>query len=443
MTWIYKPKSVSSPDTPGLHSDLGSPASMPAPSATSSENPTASLYYKHTSPADVSTTPLYGTTSTPLTDIPGEEQTSLLLGSPVSHTVQPPREPALVTTEISGPTPSGSLARWSPDTSCWRTYQVSMWAMLDGNLTGEPWSDSFPNWGTMRNGELIPLPTPEPHTTDAGGGSWHIPTPTAADHFKGDLTSSQHSDGSMHSMTLPDFVNRWPDDMFPTPSTMDHIERKGMRPSRAATNRTTGYLSEEAVMWATPTVNDSKNNAGPSERKRHGPSLNVQAANMWPTPKSTRSGPDYAREGRDGSGGDDLATSVAKEEHTWPTPSSASQGMGGTSGRFNKMQQLTDEGVITEEERRTMVQGSGGALNADWVEWLMGVPQGWSIAEPCADYDGWLQQQRAASHWLEEQGLPRTIVGQENRVNRLKMLGNGIVPNAAALAITELSARLL
>ena len=207
----------------------------------------------------------------------------------------------------------------------------------------------------------------------------------------------------MHSVTLPDFVNRWPDDMFPTPSTMDHIERKGMRPSRAATNRTTGYLSEEAVMWATPTVNDSKNNAGPSERKRHGPSLNVQAANMWPTPKSTRSGPDYAREGRDGSGGDDLATFVVKEEHT----------------------------------------SNGGALNADWVEWLMGVPQGWSIAEPCADYDTWLRQQLAASHWLEEQGLPRTISGQENRVSRLKMLGNGIVPSAAAMAIKELSARLL
>jgi hypothetical protein len=32
--------------------------------------------------------------------------------------------------------------------------------------------------------------------------------------------------------------------MWPTPSTMDHIARKGMRPSRAATGRTTGYLSE-------------------------------------------------------------------------------------------------------------------------------------------------------------------------------------------------------
>jgi hypothetical protein len=31
---------------------------------------------------------------------------------------------------------------------------------------------------------------------------------------------------------------------LPTPNTMDYIERKGMRPSRALTNRKSGYLSE-------------------------------------------------------------------------------------------------------------------------------------------------------------------------------------------------------
>ena len=34
---------------------------------------------------------------------------------------------------------------------------------------------------------------------------------------------------------------------------------------------------------------------------------------MWPTPKSSPSGPDYARSTRDGSGGDDLATAAARE----------------------------------------------------------------------------------------------------------------------------------
>ena len=42
--------------------------------------------------------------------------------------------------------------------------------------------------------------------------------------------------------------------MYPTPTTMDHIDRKGMRPSRAATNRKTGYLSEMIKMYPTPTV---------------------------------------------------------------------------------------------------------------------------------------------------------------------------------------------
>ena len=330
MTWIYKPKSASSPDTLGLHSDSGSPASMPAPSVTSSENPTASLYYKHISPADVSTTPPYGTTSKPLTDIPGEEQTSLLLDSPASHTVRPVKEPALVTTETYGPIHSGSLAKWSPDTSCWRTYQVSMWAMLDGHLMGEPWSDNFPNWGTMRSGELIPLPMPGHLISGADGGYWGTPTVNDSKNNAGESQSKRHG------------------------------------PS----------LNVQAGQWPTPMASDAIGNRTSKGKDRPDEGGLLQAAKMWPTPKSSRSGPDYAREGRAGSGGDDLATFVAKEEHTWPTPSSASQGMGGTTGRFNKMQQLTDEGVITEEERRTMVQGSGGALSADWVEWLMGVPQG-------------------------------------------------------------------
>ena len=33
-----------------------------------------------------------------------------------------------------------------------------------------------------------------------------------------------------------------------TPTATDHIERKGLRPSRAATGRTGGYLSEEVVI---------------------------------------------------------------------------------------------------------------------------------------------------------------------------------------------------
>ena len=40
---------------------------------------------------------------------------------------------------------------------------------------------------------------------------------------------------------------------------------------------------------------------------------------------------------------------------------------------------------------------------------------------------------RDGTWWDTERGLPRVTTGVENRVNRLKMLGNGIVPATLAL----------
>ena len=39
---------------------------------------------------------------------------------------------------------------------------------------------------------------------------------------------------------------------WPTPNTMDTVDRKQMRPSRAATGRETGYLTEALVDYAQP-----------------------------------------------------------------------------------------------------------------------------------------------------------------------------------------------
>jgi hypothetical protein len=91
------------------------------------------------------------------------------------------------------------------------------------------------------------------------------------------------------------------------------------------------------------------------------------------------------------------------------------------------------------------VSSTSGVLSADWVEWLMGIPQGWTDIDRKAAYDTWIAGDPGARrlHWVKEDGLPRTVTNQKNRVSRLKMLGNGIVPGTAALAIKELSARLL
>jgi hypothetical protein len=48
---------------------------------------------------------------------------------------------------------------------------------------------------------------------------------------------------------------------WPTTTTMDHIEREGLRPSRVATNRTGGYIAEvlagmPTAGWLTPSANE-------------------------------------------------------------------------------------------------------------------------------------------------------------------------------------------
>jgi hypothetical protein len=81
------------------------------------------------------------------------------------------------------------------------------------------------------------------------------------------------------------------------------------------------------------------------------------------------------------------------------------------------------------EEARAMGAGNGGKLNPDWVEALMGFPQGWTDIDrgetANADYPGsWIY-----GTW--EEGIPRVLPYAKNRTIRLKCLGNAVVPQIA------------
>lgn len=77
---------------------------------------------------------------------------------------------------------------------------------------------------------------------------------------------------------------------------------------------------------------------------------------------------------------------------------------------------------------------SAGNVNPMWVEWLMGLPLGWT--DPVTDNADLV----AHPGWPDEPiGVPRTIYPQEHRKARLAALGNGLVPQAATTALTVLN----
>lgn len=75
-------------------------------------------------------------------------------------------------------------------------------------------------------------------------------------------------------------------------------------------------------------------------------------------------------------------------------------------------------------------------LNPDWVEKLMGVPRGWTALD--GDSNKW--QNNWSGDW--EGNTPRTTDIKKDRIDRIRMTGNGVVPATAAKAWTVLSARL-
>ena len=161
----------------------------------------------------------FGMMFKPLTDIPGEE---LSMSSVVAFHVRTlvPQEKAQELTESDqecGEKWLASFVKYDPDSSLWRTHQCS----LLGDL--EPFSETWPQWGLMRDGEcweqrmleqtirgtesgLSPNGVDSfhtPNTTGLDGGSnsrkalkkkmEKFPTPTASDHKDQPTRSEEHT----------------------------------------------------------------------------------------------------------------------------------------------------------------------------------------------------------------------------------------------------------
>ena len=148
------------------------------------------------------------------------------------------------------------------------------------------------------------------------------------------------------------------------------------------------------------------------------------------------------------------------ESQFWPTPMASSWG---GSGHRKTLKALQDRGLITEQERLSLQKGNQIDTNPALLEWLMGYEQQFTKLVPtptATDYRGgcstryWrphsqnIQVERerergeglrrpaekpCGSHnpwenWPDEPGVGRVANGVSRRVDRIKCLGNAVVP---------------
>ena len=179
---------------------------------------------------------LSGTTFAPLMENLGQEKSMSSQVDSLVRTFQPQeKEQDLKEKDRdSGEKWRGSFVKYDPDTSLWRTHQCS----LLGDL--ELFSENWPQWGLMRDGECWEQQTlaqtirgTESGLSPNGVDSFHTPNTTGLD------------GGSNSRKAL-----RKREEMWPTPV---HSEaRQGLQIRREGKKGTQTSLSTAVLTWPTP-----------------------------------------------------------------------------------------------------------------------------------------------------------------------------------------------
>ena len=212
-----------------------------------------------------------------------------------------------------------------------------------------------------------------------------------------------------------------------TPNTMDHL------PPR----------SPEAVIKQQE--NHRKGRPRPSNLREQ---VDKNTVALYPAPRATEKYPTPAA--RDGNGTNDLEKTLTKlknnerchidqlpnyimvKEHynaeKYPTPTVQDSDKATKKMRDNHQNNLTAVVFNPKLSNDTSIDLKDH-LNPYWVDALMGLPQGWTALDGTEtkmqgtwDNDSW------------EEGIPRVIKECPNRVDRIRLCGNGVVPQTACIA---------
>nr|WP_264162475.1 hypothetical protein [Burkholderia cepacia] len=184
----------------------------------------------------------FGMTFEPLTaDLGAELLTSWLADFLAKTSAQPaPETDSMANVADSGPKWLGSFARFSPSESKWKTAQCSLLGDSD------EFSETWPRWGSMRNGGCYLRPIQTPLIYGSGSGSEVIwPTPTV--HGNHNMPGASASSG----WGLSSAAKLWP---TPTASLADKGGRITPRKGREG-----GTLIEavSSRMYPTPVADDT------------------------------------------------------------------------------------------------------------------------------------------------------------------------------------------
>ena len=168
---------------------------------------------------------------------------------------------------------------------------------------------------------------------------------------------------------------------LPTPNTMDHIDRKGMRPSRAATNRKSGYLSEMIKMYPTPTQDSASERT--KKYKQGGTPLPL-AVKMYPTPTASDIEGGAAKDVqmkdgrffRENKKGERWGVKLRDAMEMMPTPTARDHKDMGYQPTWKPSRDKSVPRTVLKDNK------PGGKLNPTFVEMLMAYPMNWTKIEP-------------------------------------------------------------
>lgn len=237
-------------------------------------------------------------------DLGRESLIAWLEDSRAKESLSPEKEAgSMIQDQDYGPTKPGSLARWNQSSSSWRTRQRS----LAGGLI--EFSETFPKWGSMRNGELFRQKMPSglvdlrqwiTCVKESGSSVTTLPTPNKTEGDGGPQNPDKRKDGG-HQVRLRDAIS------VGTPTTANTGRSDRFKKGR----RRTPQEIAESMSAPTPSASDASR-GGVLTDNMTGVSL-VQYVNTLPTP--TVNG-NYNRKGSSPKAGDGLATAVTRV----PTP---------------------------------------------------------------------------------------------------------------------------